>query len=184
MSDPKTGPGPEGETEETFVSRWSRLKARARETTAPVAETGAPPPQAADDTALPTPVGDDSARPPPELPDIDLLGEDSDYSAFLAEGIDTALRRRALRKLFHSPKFNVLDGLDDYMGDYTQFEPLGSIVTADMRHHIERVARLAERALEEGTGKEPRTEDVVAAPQEPEPTEEPPAEHDEPDRPA
>lgn len=161
MTDTASRPGSEAEPEEPFMSRWSRLKARAREQTAPVAEAGAAPvaeadtapPQAAEDTpqpAAPQPV----AGHPPALPDIDLLGEDSDYSAFLAEGVDATLRRKALRKLFHSPKFNVLDGLDDYMGDYTQFEPLGSIVTADMRHQIERAARLAEQALAED-GKRP-----------------------------
>jgi len=170
MTDPETGPGPEVEPDEPFMSRWSRLKARAREQGAPAAEAGAALPQAGEDT--PPRAGEDPAppqaapqptvAPPPELPDIDLLGEDSDYSAFLAEGVDATLRRKALRKLFHSPKFNVLDGLDDYMGDYTQFEPLGSIVTADMRHHIERLARLAEQALAE-EGERPAPVDPAAA---------------------
>ena len=148
MTESENGPGPEVEPEEPFMSRWSRLKARAREQATPVVDAGAAPPQPAEDTP-PQPAPPSVAQPPPELPDIDLLGEDSDYSAFLAEGVDAVLRRKALRKLFHSPKFNVLDGLDDYMGDYTQFEPLGSIVTADMRHQIERAARLAEQALAE-----------------------------------
>ena len=75
------------------------------------------------------------------LPDIESLGPDSDYSAFLGPDVDASLRRAALRKLFHSPKFNVLDGLDDYCDDFTQFAPLAGIVTADMRHHLERAAR-------------------------------------------
>ncbi|HSN70049.1 MAG TPA: DUF3306 domain-containing protein, partial [Steroidobacteraceae bacterium] len=53
------------------------------------------------------------------------------------------VRRAALRKLFASAKFNVCDGLDVYCRDYTQFEPLGDIVTADMRFHMERAAKLA-----------------------------------------
>ena len=177
MSDTENAPGSGVEPEEPFISRWSRLKARAREQAAPVAEAGAAPPQAqaAEDTppqaasqqsappqTAPPQAAPTQAAPPPELPDIDLLGEDSDYSAFLAEGVDATLRRKALRKLFHSPKFNVLDGLDDYMGDYTQFEPLGSIVTADMRHHIERLARLAEQALAE-EGERPAPVDPAAA---------------------
>jgi hypothetical protein len=170
MTDPETGPGPEVEPEEPFMSRWSRLKARSRAPAAPVAEAGTALPQAGDDTppragqdpAPPQAAPQAPAAPPPELPDIDLLGEDSDYSAFLAEGVDATLRRKALRKLFHSPKFNVLDGLDDYMGDYTQFEPLGSIITADMRHQIERAARLAEQALAED-GERPASADPAAA---------------------
>ena len=39
---------------------------------------------------------------------------------------------------FHSPEFNRVDGLDDLSGNYLSFEPLDNIVTADMRHQIER----------------------------------------------
>ena len=76
-----------------------------------------------------------------ELPDLEQLDQDSDYSAFLTPGVDAALRKRALRKLFSSPKFNVFDGLDTYRDDFTSFPPLGDVVTADMRHHLERLAK-------------------------------------------
>lgn len=53
----------------------------------------------------------------------------------------TVMRQQALRELFHSPKFNVRDGLDDYAGDYNAYTPLGTdIVTADRRHRLERQA--------------------------------------------
>ncbi|MGE5789904.1 MAG: hypothetical protein ACM33C_03465, partial [Syntrophaceae bacterium] len=39
---------------------------------------------------------------------------------------------------FHAPEFNVIDDLNDCAGDYRSFEPLGDIVTADMRHQMER----------------------------------------------
>ena len=84
-----------------------------------------------------------------ELPDLEQLDQDSDYSAFLTPGVDAALRKRALRKLFSSPKFNVFDGLDTYRDDFTSFPPLGDVVTADMRHHLERLAR----ELVAGTGR-------------------------------
>ena len=203
MSDTENAPGSGVEPEEPFISRWSRLKARAREQAAPLADAGAAPPQAqaAEDTppqaasqqsappqTAPPQTAPTQTAPPPDLPDIDLLGEDSDYSAFLAEGVDATLRRKALRKLFHSPKFNVLDGLDDYMGDYTQFEPLGSIVTADMRYQIERAARLAEQALAEEDGMaapagSPDTAPVVAeAARGDDSSDQPTEQHDEPDR--
>lgn len=145
MSEPERG---------SFIERWSRLKARAR-AEAPArppepasqveVDQAAPPAQAVGEAATPA-AGDAVPVPEIRLPDLDALDADSDYGAFLAPGVDALQRRRALRKLFHSPKFNVLDGLDDYMGDYTSFEPLGSIVTSDMRHQIERAAeRLAER---------------------------------------
>lgn len=191
MSDRRPAPPREDTAGEPFATRWSRLKAQARAGAAPEVAAGpeVKPPPAAETAPQPAPPTQSPEAPspgpaPPELPDIESLGEDSDYSNFLAEGVDAVLRRRALRKLFHSPKFNVLDGLDDYMGDYTQFEPLGSVVTADMRHHLERAARLAERALDQGDGSEERGDAVASVPPDPACTEEPAPEQDESDRPA
>jgi hypothetical protein len=139
---------PADPADEPFLGRWSRLKAEARKhgatpAPAPDAPADGEPPAAA---ASKAPV---DAPPAVELPDIDRLDQDSDYSAFLTPGVDAELRKRALRKLFHSPKFNVFDGLDTYRDDFTSFPALGSVVTADMRHHLERAAReLAERAEE------------------------------------
>ena len=72
-----------------------------------------------------------------DMPPIDSLDENSDYSGFLSPGVSEGLRRRALRKLFMSAVFNVRDGLDDYDEDFTNFEALGDIVTSDMRHQAE-----------------------------------------------
>ncbi len=95
-----------------------------------------------------------------DLPDLDELGEDSDYSMFMAKGVSREKRQAALRKLFHSPKFNVTDGLDDYCEDFTKFEPLGGIVTAEMRHHAERLAR---KALEAATADDPAVAAAASA---------------------
>ena len=38
--------------------------------------------------------------------------------------VDPALKRAALKKLVSDPRFNVMDGLDVYIDDYTKFEPL------------------------------------------------------------
>lgn len=136
----------EDTAEESFLGRWSRLKAKSRERETSPAEA----PEVADGDAAPAIVAEAPAdRQPPavELPDLELLDQDSDYSAFLTPGVDAALRKRALRKLFSSPKFNVFDGLDTYRDDFTGFPPLGSVVTADMRHHLERIAKeIAARA--------------------------------------
>jgi len=132
---------PAGDTaDESFLGRWSRLKAKSREREAGSALA----PEEADSDAAPAVVAEASAADPPpavELPDLELLDQDSDYSAFLTPGVDAALRKRALRKLFSSPKFNVFDGLDTYRDDFTSFPPLGTVVTADMRHHLERIAK-------------------------------------------
>ena len=145
MSEPGDTRPPRAADDEPFLQRWSRRKREAGQgiDDEVVAES---PPGAAE-------AGAEPAQPPvvPELPDIDSLGQDSDYSAFMAPGVDGSLRRQALRKLFSSPKFNVCDGLDDYCEDFTRWTPLGDIVTADMRHHLERAARLAEQ-MEEAVG--------------------------------
>ncbi len=73
-----------------------------------------------------------------ELPPLESLGPESDYSAFLSPEVDEQLKKLALRKLFKAPFYNVLDGLNDYDDDFTSFEALGDIVTSDMKFHQER----------------------------------------------
>jgi ferredoxin len=80
--------------------------------------------------------GEESGLPP--------LDEKSDFSTFLSPGVSEELRNRALRKLFHSEALNRRDGLDDYDDDYRSFKPMGDMVTAHMRHQMERLARNAE----------------------------------------
>lgn len=59
------------------------------------------------------------------LPSLDSLqGLASDYEGFLKPGVDENLRRAALKKLFGDPHFNVQDGLDIYIDDYTREDPI------------------------------------------------------------
>ncbi len=145
-----------------FLTRWSQRKAMARQgvdlpepeehaAMPPLAD--APDVEAREETAEETAAaaaGESlpTADEPTDLPPIDSLDEDSDYSPFLAAGVSPDVQREALRKLFHSPKFNLRDGLDDYDLDFTNPEPLGDIITAEMRHRmqieLERLARLDE----------------------------------------
>ncbi len=92
-----------------------------------------------------------------DMPSLDSLDPDSDYSGFLSSGVSEGLRRRALRKLFSSAVFNVPDGLDDYDDDFTSFAALGDIVTSDMKHQAEMEAERAKQArarAESATGLE------------------------------
>ena len=59
-----------------------------------------------------------------ELPPVDTLNIDSDFSAFMRPGVDEAQKRGALKKLFSDPRFNVMDGLDTYIDDYTKSDPV------------------------------------------------------------
>jgi len=98
--------------DEGFLHRWSRLK-----------RGGAEPAEEA--PLVPTP----SAAPPatqPEspLPPLDALTADSDFAPFMRADIDPQLRADALKKLLHDPRFNVMDGLDVYIDDYSKPDPL------------------------------------------------------------
>lgn len=113
-------PGADGDGKgEAFLSRWSRLKREARER--PV-ET----PQA-------RPAAADTGAPPPELPPLDQLTFDSDYRQFFHPGVEEGVRRAALKKLFSDPRFNVMDGLDVYIDDYSKTEPLPAAMLAGLR---------------------------------------------------
>lgn len=107
----------EPEQPERFLSRWSKRKHEAARsaTTAPVVATDAP----AVAAPLPGPV----AAPEP-LPPVESLTIDSDFSAFLQPSVAADVRRAALSKLFADPRFNVMDGLDVYIDDYTKPDPM------------------------------------------------------------
>lgn len=73
-----------------------------------------------------------------DMPPVEELTEDSNFSDFLSPKVSDALRKQALRKLFHLPFLNVVDGLDDYAEDYTKFAPLGDIIPHEMKRMLER----------------------------------------------
>ena len=105
-------------------------------------------------------VKDDTKELPPlcdeDMPPVESLTADSDISAFFSSGVSAALRRTALRHVFHQPKFNIRDGLNDYDGDYTVFEPLGDTITSDMKWHTARKEKLRqeEEAREQALAQE------------------------------
>jgi hypothetical protein len=103
-------------SEDGFLRRWSRLKStppEAREEPAPERA----PPATAQAPAEPQVQA-------PEPPPVESLTADSDFSPFMQRDIDPALRRTALKKLFDDPRFNVMDGLDVYIDDYSKPDPL------------------------------------------------------------
>jgi hypothetical protein len=61
---------------------------------------------------------------PVTLPALDTLTIDSDYTPFMQPGVDDAVKRGALKKLFADPRFNVMDGLDVYIDDYSKPDPI------------------------------------------------------------
>lgn len=130
---------------ESFLQRFHRRKLEARGLVVAPEDPAA----AQSETAVPS----DAAAPGPvpeptddDMPPLESLDEGSDYTGFLSSKVSESLRRAALRKLFHSSAFNVIDELDDYAEDFTTFEALGDVITAEMRHRLEVEAeRQAER---------------------------------------
>ena len=76
-----------------------------------------------------------------DIPGLETLTSESDYSGFMSPKVSEQLRKMALRKLFQGSEFNLRDGLDDYDDDYTSFVPLGDTVTSDMKHMMQVEAR-------------------------------------------
>ena len=121
------------EADSGFVSRWSRRKLDARK-------------QDTEDNSNTVEHQASSMPVQPPLTDADMppleeLTPDSDYTGFLSPEVSEELRKLALRKLFHGAEFNIRDGLDDYDSDYTSYTKLGDIITADMKHQMEQEAR-------------------------------------------
>ena len=148
---------------EGFLRRWARLKAKPD-----MAPPGAARP--IDDPAQPlvhsaaAPAVPASApqRQAPKLEDVAGLTPQSDYSAFVAGGVDPAVRRLALKKLFADPNFAVMDGLDIYIADYTKASPLSDAMLASLWHAPGLLTRLLGKNDESGQAAELATQAETA----------------------
>lgn len=125
---------------EGFLARWSRRKALVREGKAVLPEAPEPvvPPSApvAKSAPLPAPPAVEAPapeRPPaPTLDDVAQLTRSSDYTRFVAPDVDPQVKNAALKKLFADPQFNVMDGLDVYIDDYGQPDPIPASMLRQM----------------------------------------------------
>jgi hypothetical protein len=122
---------------EAFLDRWSRLKQDAKDAPAQKA---------------PEPVADPKA-PPPELPPVDTLTIESDFRGFFHPKVGDDVRRAALKKLFSDPRFNVMDGLDVYIDDYSKSEPIPPEMLAGLRQ-AQKILEWAREDTEERKRKE------------------------------
>lgn len=128
------------DTETGFLGRWARRKTEVLQGK-PVVEPPVPVPAArmpvaatADSRSVPaslTPqesskaaVAADAEPPALSLDDVKLLTKDSDFAPYMARSVDTSVRNAAMKKLFSDPHFNVMDGLDIYIDDYSIADPI------------------------------------------------------------
>jgi hypothetical protein len=86
----------------------------------PAAAAGA----SAGSAATPLPDTPPATPPPLTLDDVAQLSRDADFTRFVAPGVDHEVKNAALKKLFGDPRFNVMDGLDVYIDDYSKPDPL------------------------------------------------------------
>ena len=119
-----------------FLGRWSRRKvdiAQGKPLEEPVEKpvakpaVAAPPASDADATAAKGQTQALEALPEQKaltLADARLLTKDSDFKPFMAGDVTPDVRNAAMKQLFADPHFNVMDGLDTYIDDYSVPSPL------------------------------------------------------------
>jgi uncharacterized protein DUF3306 len=116
-----------------FLGRWSKRKLEVKQGNAAGAEPvpalqHVPPPQPSperggseDQTSL---AGAADQLPPLTLEDVKALTAESDFSRFAAGNVTPEVKNAAMKKLFADPRYNVMDGLDVYTGDYSRPDPI------------------------------------------------------------
>mgnify|MGYP006186722873 CR=1 FL=1 len=139
--------------DDNFFSRWSRRKQQvrtgeplpadpplpaARPEPAPAVRPAAAAAPAAVVPPATTPAAPAQAAPtedrppPPSLDDVAQLTPEADFSRFVARDVSPEVRNAAVKKLFADPHFNVMDGLDIYIDDYSKPSPLSPLEMAKM----------------------------------------------------
>ncbi|CAO3376001.1 DUF3306 domain-containing protein [Azospirillum argentinense] len=180
-------------TDESFLSRWSRLK---RQPAAPAPEPVEPTPAEEPLAQLPVDAATEPAGIDPEaapdaddplrdLPPVEELTLESDFTPFLRAEVPDDLHRQALRKLWTSdPVFANDDGLKDYADDYASLFTGSSPVKTLYRvgkGFLDAAEEAAEKAEQEagGTaaadGADEDGKEIVALPEGPEPEQTPSA---------
>lgn len=119
-----------------FLGRWARRKTDALQGKPLDEPVPAAPQPAAPDLVRPGTAAPAAASPAPvdavvqpekkllTLEDAKLLTRDSDFKPFMAGDVGPDVRNAAMKKLFADPHFNVMDGLDVYIDDYSKSDPI------------------------------------------------------------
>ena len=164
-----------------FLSRWSRRKLASKATPAArgVAPTaGVVPEPSGTQSLIPVETGTQpQAQAPAPLPPVESLTPESDFTPFMKPDVEPSLRRAALKTLFSDPRFNIMDGLDTYIDDYSKPDPLPPEWLAQMNqmkylgHYIEEVPEKSAEVAQDDVAPapEPMQEEPVAFPQDAQP---------------
>ncbi len=115
------------------LHRWSERKAKARREEALVSEEQ-PVAVVEGEDVVKGEENEPAKVAVEDLPDIDSLDADSDYTVFMGEGVPETLKKLALRKLWRSdPVLANVDGLVDYGEDFTVSTLVGDAVKTAYR---------------------------------------------------
>jgi hypothetical protein len=116
---------------ENFFARWAKPKSVVDQAAAAQSSD----PLAARESAIaPAPAPVEPPPAPPTMDDVASLTRDSDYAPFMARGVDQMVQRGAMKKLFADPHFNLMDGLDIYIGNYNTADPIPAAMLALLDH--------------------------------------------------
>jgi len=108
-----------------FLSRWSRRK--LGEDIEPEKKSGELAEQklAVSSEAQQRSTEIEDALPPVSLDDVEKMDRFApDFSAFMQPGVDPVVQQAAMKKMFSDPHFNIMDGLDIYIDDYSKPDPI------------------------------------------------------------
>ena len=109
---------------EGFLGRWSKRKA-GKEVNEVDPPEKKPVPSKESSQASSVEMAPEEVSPPPTLDDVAKIDRfDPDFSAFMKPDVDPAVQQAALKKMFTDPHFNIMDGLDIYIDDYSKPDPL------------------------------------------------------------
>lgn len=124
---------------EGFFSRWSKRKEAVREGKPLEAEppgqeapksspaVGVVPPAVPEQEGRADGQAAESPAEPPALPtleDVQALAPGDEVSRFVRPGVPLDVKNAAVKKLFADPHFNIMDGLDTYIDDYSKPDPM------------------------------------------------------------
>ena len=125
-----------------FFSRWSQRKQAVKQgvpLAEPLPSVNSLPQSKPTEAKSPTVAAPNSESPTTEEPakvltleDVSKLTPESDFTSFMTQGVSPEVRNAAMKKLLADPHYNIMDGLDIYIGDYNTPDPLPEGMLAKM----------------------------------------------------
>lgn len=116
---------------ENFLSRWSRRK-RSEPERREAEDRRVDEELAVERGIIEAPAEAAPLKAPADLPAVETLTGESDFSRFMRPDVPLATRSAAVKKLFADPHFNLMDGLDIYIDDYTKPDPIPAAMLREL----------------------------------------------------